>query len=165
MAIPTKDQAMKRMQDYVIAFNSLKKIEANMEAEIQQVRENYQLRIADHKKVIVECFDSIQRYAEDKKEEEFSRRKSQDWTHGVIGFRIGTPRVKFDRGFAKKALELVRELGLPFTRTKEELDKDKIISSREDHEVMGKLKKCGINVIQDEAFFIEVKEEGIVNGS
>ena len=82
----------------------------------------------------------------------------------MFGFRTGTPKVEKKRGITwDAALALIKNLELPFIRTKEEVDREKIIMRREDPEVTGSLAKIGINVVQTETFFIEPKEEELVN--
>ena len=58
------------------------------------------------------------------------------------------------------AIGLLKELKLTaFIRIKEEVDKDKILETREDAEIMQKLNTCGLKVVQDERFYIDLKEE------
>ena len=81
-------------------------------------------------------------------------------THGTIGYRTGTPKLKTLKGFTwASALNLVREFLPSFIRTTEEIAKDKLLADR-DAEGMGeKMAQCGITVTQDETFYVEPKKE------
>lgn len=143
------------------AQTTLKQTEANMEKKIQKVRESYQEDIYTQQSIIMEATAKLKAFAEHNREELFTKKKSMETPHGRIGFRIGQWKVGYEKGFSKKALGLIQELKLPFIRTKEEIDKDKILTVREDEEQMKQLALCGIKVTQDETFFAEPKEETI----
>lgn len=160
--VPDEKGAQVCLQEYAHATSELKKIEAEMEIKIQKIREQYKGRIQPLKETQVDTFKLLQAFAEHNREMYFSKKKSKDMTHGLIGFRMGQMKVKFERGMSKKALPLVQEMDLPFTRSKVELDKDKIIASREDEGIMKKLLMCGITVVQDESFYVDLKEEEVV---
>ena len=92
--------------------------------------------------------------------------------HGTIGFRTGTPKLKLLRGFTWiSALPLVKEFLPDYVRQSEEVAKDKLLADR-DADVMTagdplgpgtpmkeQMAKCGIQVVQEEAFFVEPKKE------
>lgn len=160
--VPNEAGAQVCMQEYAHATSELKKIEAQLELEIQRIREKYQSRITPLKSVQADTFEKLQAFAEHNRDDLFSKKKSRDFTHGIIGFRMGQMKVAYDRGMSSKALPLVITLGLPFTRGKIELDKEKVIASRDDAETMNKLRQCGISVTQEESFYVEVKEEEVV---
>lgn len=90
--------------------------------------------------------------------------------HGVIGFRTGTPKLKTQKGFTwASALQLVKEFLPAYVRKTEEVAKDKLLADR-DMEVTVKdgagevklseeMTRCGIQVVQDETFYVEPKKE------
>ena len=93
-------------------------------------------------------------------------------THGVIGFRTGTPKLKLLKGFTwASALQLVKKFLPGYVRQTEEVAKDKLLADRELSEVsfgdavktLKPMKEamddCGIQVVQDETFFVEPKSE------
>ena len=95
--------------------------------------------------------------------------------HGVIGFRTGTPKLKTLKGFTwASALQLTKEFLPGYVRLTEELAKDKMLADREamvttDEDPLGAGKsmiemmaKCGIQVVQDETFYVEPKREEAV---
>ena len=155
----TREQCEDVIQLYAEATSKKKAIEAEMEQRIQSVREDYAQEILRLSAQQMDSLEKLQYFSEFNKEEFFSKKKSLELAHGVIGFRIGTPKVKAVGTTLVKAFQAVKMAGLPFIRTKEELDKDKIISSRKDEISMSKLSAIGLEVVQDETFFVEPKEE------
>jgi phage host-nuclease inhibitor protein Gam len=159
--VPNKEAAQALLHDYAQSSSELKRIESAAEKEIQAVRDKHQSEITSLKEEMKMAFERIQAYATANRREAFGTKKSQDWTHRVIGFRIGQPRAKVRGGFrwADVLENLKANQLLQFVRTKEDVHKDKIIASREDAKVMEKLKAVGVEVIQEESFFIDIKEE------
>ena len=102
----------------------------------------------------------MQVFATEQREVLFSKRRSLETTHGVIGFRTGTPKLKTRRGFTwAAALELVREFLPSYIRTSEEVAKDKLLADRENEQLHPLMQKCGIDVVQEESFYVEPKKE------
>jgi phage host-nuclease inhibitor protein Gam len=76
----------------------------------------------------------------------------------VIGFRTGTPKVTKDRKFSwEDVLDMVKEKFPSLVRVKCELDKEAIIAMRENEQFLDLQKTCFVDVVQDEAFFVEAK--------
>ena len=99
-------------------------------------------------------------FATEQREVLFSKRRSMETTHGVIGFRTGNPQLKPRRGFTwAAALELVREFLPSYIRTEEAIAKDKLLADRENEEIAPLMEKCGIIVGQAETFYVEPKKE------
>lgn len=163
--VPSDNDVQGKMLDYAKASSSLKKVEAEMELKIQQLRDKFKARIDTLRKEKEEASESLQAYAVHNRETLFSKRKSRDLVHGMIGFRTGTPKVVKSRAKTwDRILELLKKHNMAsFIRMKEEVDKEKIIASREDKEIMETLGEWDIKVVQDETFFIEVKEEALVD--
>ena len=80
--------------------------------------------------------------------------------HGVFGFRTGTPKLKNLKGFTWAAVtNLCKELLPAYIRTTEELAKDKLLADRDVQEVAEFFPKIGVQVVQDETFYLEPKKE------
>ena len=108
------------------------------------------------------AFDVLQAYAMENRNELFSKRKSLETTHGTLGFRTGTPKLKTLKGFTwASVLNLLKEFLPGYVRTIEEPAKDKLLADREDEEVAALFPKVGVKVTQDEAFFVELKQEDL----
>ena len=93
-------------------------------------------------------------------------------SHGVIGFRTGTPKLKTLKGFTwASALQLVKEFLPDYVRQTWDIAKDKLLADREScvqepgnplgpgKSMYEQMAKCGIQVVQDEAFYVEPKKE------
>ena len=96
--------------------------------------------------------------------------------HGTIGFRTGTPKLKTLKGFTwASALQLAKKF-LPFNyiRQTEDIAKDRLLADRDLEEIAvydtptgdtrtvtmrEAMSVCGIQVVQDEAFYVEPKKE------
>ncbi len=160
--VPTLQEAQEAFKEMAEAQAELSVVVAKMEQRIQKIRAANEQKIKQLTALSDEKFKVVELWALENKEAEFSSKKSQDWGLGKIGFRTGTPKVAYLKGMSRKALGNVEEANLTtFLRTKKELDKDMILNSREDAELMEALKKCGIYVKQDETFFVDLKEEEI----
>lgn len=156
----SRKEAESVIQEYAEATSEMKGIEADLELKIQKIREQDAGKLLVLKTKQSEAMDKLQYFAEFNKQEYFEKKKSMELSHGVIGFRIGTPKVKAFKTTLAKAFEAVRLAKMKsLIRIKEELDKDKIINSRKDDVLMSKLKAIGLEVVQDETFFVEAKEE------
>lgn len=156
----TKPEAVIEMQKYAEATSKKKQLEAKIEMKIQAIREEHASDLMTCVTEQNEAFTKLQAFAEFRKDELFVNKKSLDLSHGVIGMRIGTPKVKAIGITLGKALEMVKMAGLKkFIRTKVELDKEEIIQCRDDAKQMEALNTIGLHVVQDETFYVEPKEE------
>lgn len=156
----TAEQANDAFAQYAKADAQINKINADVELQCAKIREKHTdelTRLSDERE---QAFDTLQAYAVENQAELFTKKKSLDMTHGTIGFRTGTPKLKTLKGFTwASALNLVREFLPSFIRTTEEIAKDKLLADR-DAEGMGeKMAQCGITVTQDETFYVEPKKE------
>ncbi|MBQ6769671.1 MAG: host-nuclease inhibitor Gam family protein [Bacteroidales bacterium] len=156
----TAEQANDAFTQYAKADAQIQKINADIELQCAKIREKRADELTRLDAEREEAFDTLQAYAVENKAELFTKKKSLDMTHGTIGFRTGTPKLKTLKGFTwASALNLVREFLPSFIRTTEEIAKDKLLADR-DAEGMGeKMAQCGITVTQDETFYVEPKKE------
>lgn len=156
----TRDEADVAFGVYAKADAQSAKITADIELQCAKIREKYadKLSALDAEKTV--AFDTLQAYATENKAELFLKKKSLEMVHGVIGFRTGTPKLKTLKGFTwASALQLVKEFLPGYVRTVEEITKDKLLADREAEKMPDDMARCGIQVVQDETFFIEPKKE------
>jgi len=84
--------------------------------------------------------------------------------HGTIGFRLGTPKVK---GMPRKGekldavLSFFRQFLPGYLRVQEEINKELLIADREMEDVKAQIKTQGLEIVQDETFFIDLKKEDV----
>lgn len=133
-----------------------------MNEEITKVKARHEDRIGELQSQRDEQFDMLQAYAESNPEL-FEKKKSLEFTHGVIGFRTGTPKLKTLKGFTWEAVKTLVKKVLPtYIRTEEAVAKDLLLANREKEEVKNVMKDIGLMVDQDESFYVAPKLEDVV---
>ena len=168
----TREAADEAFANYAKADASINKINAEIELQCAKIREKWQNQLAGLTEERDAAFDTLQAFATENQAELFARKKSLEMTHGTIGFRTGTPKLKTLKGFTwAAALELVKRTLPSYVRTTEEIAKDRMLADRELDEVWTTaddsapvtmaqaMAGCGIAVAQDETFYVEPKRE------
>lgn len=155
----TREAADDAFAAYAKANAQLLKTTADIELQCARIREKYASLLAELDQERKDSFDILQAYAMENQTELFTKKKSLEMAHGVIGFRTGTPKLKPLKGFTwASALQLVREYLPGYLRQSEEIAKDKLLADREQEQVSAIMTKCGIQVVQEENFYVEPKE-------
>ena len=146
--------------DYAIADAQLQAVNAAIDVQVTNIREDYAGEIAKLTEVKEKAFEVLQAFALENKDDLFSKKKSMESVHGTIGFRTGTPKSKLLKGFTWGAVtNLLKEFLPGYVRTIEEPAKDKLLADRDDADVSKLFGKVGIAVAQDETFYVEPKKE------
>jgi phage host-nuclease inhibitor protein Gam len=137
-------------------------INARMDEQFTEIREANADRLAELQKTKDGAFEIMQAYAVENRDTLFAKKKSMETAHGVLGFRIGNPKPKTLKGFTWAAVLMLAKALMPeYVRTTEELAKDKLLADRNKKAVADLFPKIGIEVIQDETFFVEPKKEAV----
>jgi phage host-nuclease inhibitor protein Gam len=153
------DDAEKIFSEYAVADAREKKIQAEMDVQFTKIRDKYQEELTRLAETKTEAFEKLQHFAVTNPDL-FVKKKSIDLTHGILGFRTGTPKLKTLKGFTwASTLQLLKEYLPSYVRTVEEPSKDRLLADRESDEVSANLKKVGLEVAQDETFYVEPKKE------
>lgn len=156
----SREQAEQAFADFAAADAKSRHLTSKMDLEMTRIREKYADQLAELSGVKERNFEIVQAFAVENKDELFSRKKSVESAHGVFGFRTGTPKLKNLKGFTWAAVtNLCKELLPSYIRTSEELAKDKLLADRELPEVASWFPKIGVQVVQDETFYVEPKKE------
>ena len=156
----SESQMNEALTAYAKADALVVKINADLDVQFTKLRDAKAEELARLETEKNDAFDLIQAYALENKETQFSKKKSLELSHGVIGFRIGTPKLKNRKGFTWAAVtNLLKEFLPAYIRTVDEPAKDKLLADRNDDAVAPLLEKVGVEVVQDEAFYIELKKE------
>jgi phage host-nuclease inhibitor protein Gam len=138
--------------------NEEQTLSAEMDGRIQEVRTDYESRLA----AIADEINLRMASAEEwslAHPDEFGKAKSVDMTHAVVGWRTGQPQLKTLAGFTwDRVLERLRSLAqyAGFIRTKQEVDKQGIIAARENL-LDADFRQMGVRVVQDESFYVDPK--------
>ena len=158
----TREMAETAFAGYADADARQQRITAKMDVEITRIREKYQDELAKLQERKDNDFDIMQTFATEKKDELFSKKKSLEMAHGILGFRTGTHKLKTLKGFTWAAVtNMLKEMLPAYVRTAEEPNKEKLITDREIPEVATLFPKVGVYVDQDEVFFVEPKKEEV----
>jgi phage host-nuclease inhibitor protein Gam len=159
----TREQMETAFGEYAVADAKLDKINATIDVQVTAIREKYADEISRLGEVKEKAFDVMQAFALANKDELFAKKKSVESTHGVIGFRIGTPKLKTLKGYTWGAsTKLLLEYLPGYVRVIEEPAKDKLLADRDVEDVAKLFPKVGIFVAQDETFYVEPKKENAV---
>ena len=158
--IDTRDRAEAVSREIAGAVVLRDSYTAEMERHIQDVRARYETRLLECALLIEQKLPALQAWAE-ASPELFKDKKSLDMVHATIGFRTGTPKCKPLRGWTwEKVRSYLLEYAIGYTRTTVEIDKEALISDREKLGRSG-LADHGVQVTQDETFYVEPKREGV----
>lgn len=156
----TREQMESAFGDFATADAQIAKINATMDAEFTKIREHHADKLAELATDREQAYEVVQVYATENRDTLFAKRKSAENTHGVFGFRTGQPKLKMKKGLTwGGVLELLKLHNKDFIRTVEEVAKDRLLDERKNDEVIELMPKIGVEVVQDETFYIELKKE------
>lgn len=157
----TRERAEQAFAEFAAADAKVQNLTSKMDVEMTRIREKYAEQLAVLNAAKEKNFEILQAFAVENREVLFSKKKSVESAHGVFGFRTGTPKLKNLKGFTWAAVtNLVKELMPGYIRISEELNKQKLLDDRELPEMAEYFPKIGVQVVQDESFFVEPKKEG-----
>ena len=147
---------------YAAADARITAINADMDGQMTKIRDKYADELARREAEKAAAFEIMNVFALEHREELFTKQKSIKTTHGTIGFRTGKHKLKLKRGLNWPAvIELLRRFGSDYIRTTEEPDKARLLADRDDAKCAQIMADCGIEVVQDETFYVEPKTEEI----
>ncbi|WP_317899455.1 host-nuclease inhibitor Gam family protein [Aurantibacillus circumpalustris] len=159
MSVKTINEAETVMAEYATADAKLAKINATMDEQMTAIRNKFTDQINELTEVKEEKLNLLHFFAESNTQL-FDKKKSILMTHGAIGFRTGTPKLKTLKRFTWGSVVELLKIKLPeYVRTVDEPAKDKLLADRDDENVSKHFEKCGIEVVQDETFYVELKKE------
>lgn len=173
----SREAADEAFATYAKSDAQVQKINADIELQCAKIREKYADRLAVLTEEKDKAFDTLQAFATENQAELFAKKKSLDMAHGVIGFRTGTPKLKTLKGFTwTSALQLVKRFLPDYVRLTEDIAKDKLLADRDGNVAMAvsdspslveipvrkAMAECGMQVVQDETFYVEPKKEDAV---
>ena len=158
----TSEAMEQAFSEFATADAKIQNITSKMDIEIIRIREKYQDDITRFTEMKEKAFDILQAFGTEHRAELFSKKKSIETTHGVLGFRTGTPKLKTMKGFTWPSVtNLLKEFLPYYVRTEEEPAKDKLIADRDEPGMEALMAKSGIVVVQDDTFFAEPKKEEV----
>lgn len=136
------------------------KLAAEMDVKINDIRKKYDPQFEKLVQDMEQDREILQAYCEQNKATLFIKSRTMFTVWGKLGFRTGNPKLKTLRGITWEiALQNVKKVLPKYVRKVEEVAKDLLLADRNTEKVAGKLREAGLQVVQDETFFIEMKQE------
>jgi phage host-nuclease inhibitor protein Gam len=159
----SKDQADKIFKDWAQADAKIRKINADMDQKMNEIRSANQKELTKLSELKDEKFEQLQHFALSNADD-FEEKKSMEFPYGRLGFRTGTPKLKLLSKFTwDRVVDKLESSPLSeFVRIKKEADKESLLSNRDNADVNKHFSAVGISVVQDETFFVEAKKEEAV---
>jgi phage host-nuclease inhibitor protein Gam len=155
------ENAQEASELYATQQNKLEKIEAKMNDEINKVKAKYADEVTELQQSLAEPLEVLQVFASEQKNN-WGKKKSQELLHTIIGFRTGTPKVTKDKKFTWDAVLALMKKNMVFSkfiRTSEEINKEAILSEKNEA-VLNQLKEeAFVSIDQEEKFYVELKKE------
>lgn len=150
----TKAKFDKALDAYVTANNQYTQWAAERDARVKEIDAEYPFD--DLKEEMKECFDVVQTYCEDNRGTLFVDAKSMTVGPAHMGFREGKLKVVLLKGFKEK--EIVEKMAesakwSEYVRNTPSLNKAALIEAQP-----AGLTKLGLEVVQEESFFLDVNE-------
>ena len=132
----SREQYEQAFAEFAMADAKAQSLTAKMDQEMTKIREKYADQLAELNETKDRSFEVMQTYATENKDTLFSKKKSLESAHGIIGFRTGNPKLKNRKGFTWAAVtNLCKEFLPQYIRTTEELAKDKLLADRDIPEI------------------------------
>jgi phage host-nuclease inhibitor protein Gam len=156
----SREEMEEAFAQFAAAQADIDSVNADLDARMVQLRNEAAPRLASLEATKKQAFEVMQNFGLLHHDELFSKKKSLQCTHGIIGFRIGTPKLKTRKGFTWAAvLEVARTILPSYIRTTEEVAKDRLLADRAIDGMAEKMDRCGVVVVQEETFYAEPKTE------
>ena len=144
------------MQRYYSAEKREAEINKTIEGEVNELIEKYNDELMCLAQSKTAAFGIVHEYCTANKETLFEKRRSIGTLYGIAGFRLGTPRLKTLKGSNwNKVLGELKEKLPAYVRVTEEPAKDLLLADRHKENVAPLLQQIGVQVVQDELFYIE----------
>jgi len=147
------EEAMRRYYDAGLRGMEINKA---IETEVNEILQKYEDELLCAGQVKNAAYQTVLSYCSTNKQHLFGKRRSIGTPWGTAGFRLGTPRLKATRGSNWNTIVTKLKDRLPaYIRTTEEPAKDLLIQHRNREEVAGILSEIGVEIVQDDLFYIE----------
>lgn len=147
------------MENLIDQIATLKRAEAalktEMDSRIAAIKGEFERSLSDIETEVKGLCDAAETWATSNPEE-FGKKKSIEFLHGIVGFRTSTPKLEpISKKWNWKTITTAVEQLLPaFIRNKPEVDKEAILAQRD--ELSEFLPNVGLKVSQEESFFVDV---------
>lgn len=148
-----------QLATYAKSEAEIRKINAEIDLAAQKLREKYADKLNTLQTSKEESFEVVMQYAEEN-QDLFAKKRSCETPYGVIGYRLGTPKLNPRRGFKwAGVLDLIKDNMPKFVKVKEDINKEAILADKDltDND----LRTIGVEIVQEDTFYIDLKTEGV----
>lgn len=155
----TAAQFDEAMSSYAAAELREKTISKIIATGVQELTAQYDTELQQLKTKKQTSFETALSYCMNNKQSLFGKRRSIGTKNAVAGFRLGVPKLKAVKGCNWKSVLIELKKTLPeYVRCTEEPAKDLLLADRNTEKVAPLLVQMGLQVVQDELFYIETKK-------
>lgn len=155
----TETQFNEAMARYAQAEQSEAELNKTIETEVNDLLLRYEDQLHCLAQAKAAAFDTAHTYCLQRKQQLFARRRSIGTMHAIAGFRLGTPRLRPLKGTNwPQVVEALHQHLPAYVRTIQEPAKDLLLAHRHHQAVAPVLVKVGVQIVQDELFYIESKK-------
>ncbi|MBA3828661.1 MAG: host-nuclease inhibitor Gam family protein [Taibaiella sp.] len=149
------DEALAR---YANAHLREEEINNKLASEMELIKNKYSGELTFLTRKKTDALAVVETYCREQKQSLFSTRRSIHTAYGTLGFRLGTPKLATIPGISwQHAIEKLKEQLPQYIRNTEEPAKDLLINDRSREDIAMRLPGIGLQVIQDDLFFISLK--------
>lgn len=150
------NKAEKAAFDYQKAQLAITNIEAEKKAKYAAIDSEYAVELEKAQATAKDCEETLMAYAKKNGEDLFTgKAKMVPFGPIKLGFKLNPAKVGFLEGFDEKVvLEKVKKYLPGYVRQSYSLDKNKLKADAE--ELGTKLKKCGLEIVQEEKFELKL---------
>ncbi|HEY4415923.1 MAG TPA: host-nuclease inhibitor Gam family protein [Verrucomicrobiae bacterium] len=156
--IANREEAEAMMTSLAASVNAQRKIISERDGKILTVNKEYESSLAVLAEAVEAKTEALHVWAESSPTVFPKGVKSLKFISGILGFRTGTPKLALlSRAWNwDKVLAAIKGVRMPhnFVRTKEEVDKDALITYLKDNKDQS-IALLGVKLVQEESFFIE----------
>ena len=153
----TPRQFENAMANYARNVKRTADIEELISQEIKLLHEKHKQELLELNEQKAQLQQQLETYCREQKSTLFSVRRSMQTAHGSIGFRTAKPKLMpiNDISWPQILHNLKQYLPL-YIRLKEEPAKDALLADKDKEHVASQLANIGLQVVQDEMFFIDI---------
>jgi phage host-nuclease inhibitor protein Gam len=129
-----------------------------LENEMKLIKNKYadELQYLEEKKK--QNIEVVETFCKEQKIKLFNKQRTLHTVYGSVGFRLGNPKLKMRRGNSwTLVIEALKDKLPQYVRVTEEPAKDLLIADRHSEPVATTLQAIGLQIVQDEIFFVELK--------
>jgi len=141
---------------YAALSKKLQELNKAMELDINEIILQYAPEMATLKEAKQKTHEHIRQFCLTHKKALFSKKRSIGTPHGVIGYRLGTPRLKTkDNSNWEQVLARLQEQLPQYVRTVQQPAKNQILAQRHAEHLAPLLQALGLEIVQEALFYID----------